>query len=170
MFNFGRKKPVVDEPVAHENTEVGPPIDQKPFWDAVWPVLACGAGLFSDGYINNVIGSVSTTLGYEYGDVYTNSTAKQNVSAIAFAGTVSRSSRQSPASYRPFNLHCAHRIGCRSTDLRSSCGSLVANRLPPHVYRYPYRLHCSCGWLILAWRACWHVRHAHRMAFLRKST
>lgn len=26
------------------------------------PVFACGAGLFSDGYVNNVIGSVSTVL------------------------------------------------------------------------------------------------------------
>ena len=26
----------------------------KPFWEAIWPVLACGAGLFSDGYVNNV--------------------------------------------------------------------------------------------------------------------
>lgn len=23
-------------------------------WDQIWPVLACGAGLFSDGYLNNV--------------------------------------------------------------------------------------------------------------------
>lgn len=30
------------------------PIDDKPFMEAIWPVLACGAGLFSDGYINNV--------------------------------------------------------------------------------------------------------------------
>ncbi|KAK6073913.1 MFS phospholipid transporter [Seiridium cupressi] len=88
MFKLGRKKPVDGEQVAQANAENGRPIDQKPFWQAIWPVLACGAGLFSDGYINNVIGSVSTTLGYEYGDLYTNSTAKKNVSAIAFAGTV----------------------------------------------------------------------------------
>lgn len=23
-------------------------------WDRIWPVLACGAGLFSDGYLNGV--------------------------------------------------------------------------------------------------------------------
>ena len=28
--------------------------ERKPFWEAIWPVLACGAGLFSDGYVNNV--------------------------------------------------------------------------------------------------------------------
>lgn len=26
----------------------------KGFWSRLWPVMACGAGLFSDGYINNV--------------------------------------------------------------------------------------------------------------------
>lgn len=91
MFKFGRKKPVEDEQVAPVDGEHDPAVNaiQKPFWQAIWPVLACGAGLFSDGYINNVIGSVSTVLGYEYGTLYTASTAKKNVSAIAFAGTVS---------------------------------------------------------------------------------
>ncbi len=28
--------------------------EQRPFWEVIWPVLACGAGLFSDGYVNNV--------------------------------------------------------------------------------------------------------------------
>lgn len=23
-------------------------------WERLWPVIACGAGLFSDGYLNNV--------------------------------------------------------------------------------------------------------------------
>ncbi|TDZ35445.1 Glycerophosphodiester transporter GIT2 [Colletotrichum spinosum] len=61
---------------------------RKPFRKAIVPVIACGAGLFSDGYINNVIGSVSTILILQYGDVYTNSNAKKYVSDIAFAGTV----------------------------------------------------------------------------------
>lgn len=26
----------------------------KTRWERLWPVMACGAGLFSDGYINNV--------------------------------------------------------------------------------------------------------------------
>ncbi|KAH8601425.1 major facilitator superfamily domain-containing protein [Bisporella sp. PMI_857] len=60
----------------------------KSRWERLWPVIACGAGLFSDGYINNVIGSVSTILSTIYGDAYTKSSAKKNVSSIAFAGTV----------------------------------------------------------------------------------
>ncbi|KAI2633386.1 putative MFS phospholipid transporter [Xylaria nigripes] len=61
---------------------------KKPFLEALWPVLACGAGLFSDGYVNNVIGSVNTVLTAEYGTVYTSSQASKVVSAIVFAGTV----------------------------------------------------------------------------------
>ncbi|KAH9907410.1 MFS general substrate transporter [Xylariomycetidae sp. FL2044] len=89
---FGRKKqPATSEQVAETTpttVDGAPPIDQKPFKEAIWPVLACGAGLFSDGYVNNVIGSVGTVLGRQYGDSYTNSTAASNVAAIAFAGTV----------------------------------------------------------------------------------
>ncbi|KAI0436773.1 putative MFS phospholipid transporter [Xylaria telfairii] len=77
--------PTVDDP---ELSGGLPPIDQKPFMEAIWPVLACGAGLFSDGYINNVIGSVSTVLSYQYGDIYSESQSAKVVSAIAFAGTV----------------------------------------------------------------------------------
>ena len=62
--------------------------ETRSFWESIWPVLACGAGLFSDGYINNVISSVGTVLTLQYGDLYSNSAA-QNVAAIAFAGTVS---------------------------------------------------------------------------------
>jgi hypothetical protein len=29
-------------------------VQHKPFLQAAMPVFACGAGLFSDGYINNV--------------------------------------------------------------------------------------------------------------------
>ncbi|KAF2091550.1 MFS phospholipid transporter-like protein Git1 [Saccharata proteae CBS 121410] len=60
----------------------------KSRWDRMWPVIACGAGLFSDGYLNNVIGSVNTMLKKIYGDEYANSPAQSNVSSITFAGTV----------------------------------------------------------------------------------
>ncbi|KAK2599108.1 glycerophosphoinositol permease [Conoideocrella luteorostrata] len=60
----------------------------KSFWQAALPVFACGAGLFSDGYINNVIGSVNTVLKLQYGNEYTNSEASKYVADIAFAGTV----------------------------------------------------------------------------------
>ncbi|KAK4987967.1 glycerophosphoinositol permease [Elasticomyces elasticus] len=57
-------------------------------WERLWPVIACGAGLFSDGYLNGVIGSVNTMLKIIYGKAYSNSPAQSNVSSITFAGTV----------------------------------------------------------------------------------
>jgi hypothetical protein len=38
------KVPVADQPAQ----------EKKSFWKSILPVMACGAGLFSDGYINNV--------------------------------------------------------------------------------------------------------------------
>lgn len=61
---------------------------RKSFFRTALPVFACGAGLFSDGYVNNVIGSVNTVLKLQYGTVYTSSNASKYVSDIAFAGTV----------------------------------------------------------------------------------
>lgn len=66
--------------------EVG--VRRKTFFQTALPVFACGAGLFSDGYVNNVIGSVNTVLKLEYGTVYTDSNASKYVSDIAFVGTV----------------------------------------------------------------------------------
>ncbi|KAK6429943.1 glycerophosphoinositol permease [Oleoguttula sp. CCFEE 5521] len=60
----------------------------KSQWERLWPVVACGAGLFSDGYLNGVIGSVNTMLAMIYKKEYTSSPAQANVSSIAFAGTV----------------------------------------------------------------------------------
>ncbi|KAK0628854.1 major facilitator superfamily domain-containing protein [Bombardia bombarda] len=91
---FGRKKDPegdVDHVADVHNGAAAPPPLATPgrsFWSAIVPVIACGAGLFSDGYINNVIGSVVTILALEYDDVWATSTAKKYVGAIAFAGTV----------------------------------------------------------------------------------
>lgn len=54
----------------------------------LWPAFISGAGLFSDGYVNNSIGTVTTCLSLIYGTTYTDSPAISNISAIAFAGTV----------------------------------------------------------------------------------
>ncbi|SMN18587.1 similar to Kazachstania naganishii KNAG_0E01100 hypothetical protein [Maudiozyma saulgeensis] len=53
-----------------------------------WSILTCGAGLFSDGYINNSISTVSTCLSKVYGKAYTESNAIKNVASIVFVGTV----------------------------------------------------------------------------------
>ncbi|KAF4554405.1 Sugar (and other) transporter-like protein 5 [Elsinoe fawcettii] len=61
---------------------------EKSRWERLWPVIACGAGLFSDGYLNGVIGSVNTLLSRIYPTTYKTSSAQANVSSITFAGTV----------------------------------------------------------------------------------
>ncbi|KAF9697980.1 hypothetical protein EKO04_004532 [Ascochyta lentis] len=61
---------------------------EKGRWERLWPVIACGAGLFSDGYLNNIIGPVNTMLSRIYPDAYTSSSAQANVASITFAGTV----------------------------------------------------------------------------------
>ncbi|KAF2635612.1 MFS general substrate transporter [Massarina eburnea CBS 473.64] len=61
---------------------------EKGRMERLWPVIACGAGLFSDGYLNNIIGPVSKMLSIIYPDAYANSSAQANVSSITFAGTV----------------------------------------------------------------------------------
>lgn len=54
----------------------------------LWPAFISGAGLFSDGYVNNSISTVTTCLSMIYGKRYKNSRAISNISAIGFAGTV----------------------------------------------------------------------------------
>ncbi|CAG8115881.1 unnamed protein product [Penicillium olsonii] len=74
---------------AAQSVELQPLEDvTKGRWERSWPTIACGAGLFSDGYLNQIIGPVGTMLQKIYGDAYTNSSAQQNVSSIVFAGTV----------------------------------------------------------------------------------
>lgn len=60
----------------------------KSRWERLWPVIACGAGLFSDGYLNNIIGPVNTMLKRIYPEEFAGSSAQANVSSITFAGTV----------------------------------------------------------------------------------
>ena len=79
-----------DNPVTAGDTAPRPPLENasKSRWERSWPTIACGAGLFSDGYLQAVIGPVNTILLKLYPDKYANSSAAQNVSSIAFAGTV----------------------------------------------------------------------------------
>lgn len=70
--------------------DIAPPLEnvEKSRWERSWPTIACGAGLFSDGYLQAVIGPVNTILSQLYPTKYAASSAAQNVSSIAFAGTV----------------------------------------------------------------------------------
>lgn len=73
--------------VVVEDTDLAP-AEERSGMGKYWAIVTTGAGLFSDGYINNSISTVSLCLSIIYGDQYLNSRAIQNVSSIAFAGTV----------------------------------------------------------------------------------
>lgn len=73
-------------PPPHAQPDIAQP--EKSFWAKRTPVIACGAGLFSDGYLNSAIGPVNTLLTDVYGTEYTGNSAAQNISAIAFVGQV----------------------------------------------------------------------------------
>lgn len=62
--------------------------EHKKGFQKYWPIITTGAGLFSDGYINNSISTVSTCLSLLYGKEYSESHAIRNISSIVFAGTV----------------------------------------------------------------------------------
>lgn len=80
-FGFGKKSVPAQADAVEPEHDV--PLDEvQPKTASLLPVFACGAGLFSDGYINNVIGSVGTVLSREYGDAYDKSSAINNVSLI----------------------------------------------------------------------------------------
>lgn len=62
---------------------------EKSFIKRITPVIACGAGLFSDGYLNQIISPVNTIFSnYLYPEAYTRSSAQSNVAALVFAGEV----------------------------------------------------------------------------------
>ncbi|ANB15594.1 Git1p [Sugiyamaella lignohabitans] len=61
---------------------------EKPRLGKYWTIVTAGAGLFSDGYVNNSIGTAGTCLSILYPKEYKNSPAQGNVASIAFVGTV----------------------------------------------------------------------------------
>ncbi|CAH2350723.1 glycerophosphocholine permease Git4p [[Candida] railenensis] len=61
---------------------------KKVTFNTLWPTFCCGAGLFSDGYVNNSIGTINTCLSTLYPKEYEGSNAISNVPSIAFVGIV----------------------------------------------------------------------------------
>ncbi|KAK5107556.1 hypothetical protein LTR62_001044 [Meristemomyces frigidus] len=90
MSNAMELKGAEDVQQYGHDSDLERPLDQVPKtrWEQMSPVIACGAGLFSDGYLQAVIGPVNTILKTLYPEAYAGSRAAQNVSSIAFAGTV----------------------------------------------------------------------------------
>lgn len=55
-FNKKRGAETAEEQRRHDDAQQVSPefVPQRPWVETALPVFACGAGLFSDGYINNV--------------------------------------------------------------------------------------------------------------------
>lgn len=53
----------IEERVGAEQVQADPKAEEEyrnetkaTGWEIYWPVIACGSGLFSDGFLNNIIG------------------------------------------------------------------------------------------------------------------
>lgn len=64
MFGFKKEPAPANEAQADSGSDAPyvQNVDDDPLantgknrWEKIWPAMACGAGLFSDGYVNNVI-------------------------------------------------------------------------------------------------------------------
>lgn len=60
----------------------------RPGLSQVSLIFACGTALFSDGYANNVIGTVVTILSKKFGPTVITSQRHTVLNSITFAGTV----------------------------------------------------------------------------------
>lgn len=85
---FGNKTRALTDYDREEDEELEVTVPSGAGMGKYWSIITAGAGLFSDGYVNNSIGSVNTILGILYPSQYTNSSAQSNVASIAFVGTV----------------------------------------------------------------------------------
>jgi hypothetical protein len=54
FLHHNAEKAVDESPERDETAVHGKPLEdlQKSRWERSWPTIACGAGLFSDGYLN----------------------------------------------------------------------------------------------------------------------
>lgn len=64
----GAREKALDIPVS-DSAEPGTARDgvrlehiEKSRWDRIWPTIACGAGLFSDGYLNSLVQEDNTQI------------------------------------------------------------------------------------------------------------
>ncbi|KAI4851643.1 MFS phospholipid transporter Git1 [Aureobasidium sp. EXF-8845] len=89
VFRQGALQPSFEKSDVAERVQETPvEVSTKTWWQRRAPVIACGSGLFSDGYLNGVIGSVNTILRKLYKQEYKHSNAQSNITSLVFAGEV----------------------------------------------------------------------------------
>lgn len=142
----------------------------KPFREAIAPVIACGAGLFSDGYINNV------RPGLLPGPLPECRASIPMLIATAGSGHRVCYHRPRPAVRRPLQelrgeevcrRYHLRRHRRRPALLRIPRRPLVAHQFPAHLNHLASRLHGPRRRLLLPRRCHRHVQHAGRLALLR---
>lgn len=117
--------------------------------DALIRVAATGAGLFSDGYVANVVGSVSSLLALQYGDVYSDSSAVSNLTSIAFVGVVVG---QLFLYVTRFTQRWVGVVSVVLTISKRLFGRpLEQSQQSSGFHRHPNHIHGSLCWQLLAW-------------------
>ena len=87
-FTVGKSKEQLLAEDYHSTTDEDSEVVTSVKANSLWPAFASGAGLFSDGYVNNSISTVLFCLKKIYPDEITKSNAINNIASIAFVGTV----------------------------------------------------------------------------------
>lgn len=87
-FTVGKSKEQLLSEDYHSTTDEDSEVVTSVKANSLWPAFASGAGLFSDGYVNNSISTVLFCLKKIYPDEITKSNAINNIASIAFVGTV----------------------------------------------------------------------------------
>lgn len=118
---------------------------EKSRWERSWPTIACGAGLFSDGYVQSVsrrlvphLTAMLINSGHWFCQYNTWPDLRQQIQACT-----STQERQ---------CYCLRWHGLRSTDLWRPFRLLVSQKFPPNLHYHFDHLFCSFGRCIWCWR------------------
>ncbi len=167
--------------------EQQPAETKKSFWATLMPVVACGAGLFSDGYINNVLDILPPGLCREMGvGALTKMTRLSALSSPFWLSSTPMSGRRRMRSTTSAILRSPGRwLGSLFLDTCSSlsnsvCGKddmltgrqlrqVVAHELAAALDCHPAGVYGPDRWVVLPWRCSGHVQHADRVAVFCKS-
>ena len=131
----------------------------RPFKEAAMPVFACGAGLFSDGYINNVSAS-ECLLCYATCPLRAANSVSPPWAWLADSSVGHRFGQHPPRHAVRRNIHQFDRIAerlrhrlrrhrRRPAAVRLPVRPLVPRQLAPRLHNHPHRLHRPSSRLLL---------------------
>lgn len=151
MFGFTKKESATETHVDSASDQSPDPLadTSKSRWERLWPVMACGAGLFSDGYINNV------GLPPQRITIYILTVPGHWVRLHHLGSYIRGCLQQLQCSLERRSYYlCRH--SPRTASVRLHFRQVVAQELPPRLDSYLDRLRRSRCWFI------WLQRQRHR--------